>query len=463
MLYGKINAVGFRSGNALKSALACCLGFALFSFVFAGGSYNAPNPSLRQIDSSWRALYGSPVHQAIVVYNKMSGGLATDKSLDTVYIMRLVSDSNKATVKSLFYYKQATTWNNMFGSYSGYRISPDGAKIACFNNDHVRVSDTNGANIKIIKSVNLNTDMLALSWDDSAGTRRLVYSIGSIIVRTVINENNTAGKSDTLWNHDWGKDPKDPAKTGIAYTSVNKSGHFLSFNMQNTSCNVNLPIMVDLSSKTAKNPTGCGDGCQVRMVMDGTGTMSYHENTHLASTTLWRWPDTKLGGVPCPNGSTNNCSDCGNNFYYWCDSDTSFMAQSGDNSTGDSPGCYTKSFIRKGRTTSARMMYLGDYIGYPALWIDPQPFGATRAMRNASAKATGSAVAIVRSDREIRISGAAVQNAALYRLDGVVAARGEKTLDGAVTVRLASLVAGAYILSWRSGNSLGTRYMTLSR
>ena len=206
MISGKTNTIVFRSWHALKSAIVCCLGTALLSLGYAG-SYNGPNPSLRQIDSLWRALYGSPVHQGIVVYNKMSGGTTTDKSLDTVCLMRLLSDSNKATIKPLFYYKQAQTYNNMFGSYSGYRISPDGAKIACFNNSVVQVSDTSGANIKVIKSVNLNTDMLALSWDDSAGTRRLVYSIGSIIVRTVVSENNTGGKSDTLWSYAWGKDP----------------------------------------------------------------------------------------------------------------------------------------------------------------------------------------------------------------------------------------------------------------
>jgi hypothetical protein len=462
MISGKTNTIVFRSRHALKSAIACCLGTALLSLGYAG-SYNGPNPSLRQIDSLWRALYGSPVHQGIVVYNKMSGGTTTDKSLDTVCIMRLVSDSNKATIKPLFYYKQAQTYNNMFGAYSGYRISPDGSKIACFNNSVVQVSDTNGANSKIIKSVNLNTDMLALSWDDSAGVRRLVYSIGSIIVRTVVSENNTGGKSDTLWSHDWGKDPKDPTKTGIAYTSVNKSGHFVSFNMQNTSCGVNLPIMVDLSSKTAKNPTGCGDGCQVRMVMDGTGTMSYHENTHLTATTLWRWPDTKLGGVPCPNGQTSNCSDCGDNFFYWCDSDTNFMAQAGDNTVSASPGCYTKSFIRKGKTASSRMMYLGDYIGYPALWIDPQPFTTTGTPARPATNSGKQRVLITLAGRELTLTGAPIDQALLYGLNGAVAARGGKKLDGAVHLSLSSLTPGTYILAWREGISALSRYITLSR
>jgi hypothetical protein len=462
MRFHTMHELILHSRATLRVPIVCCLGMSLFSLGFAG-SYNGPNPSPHQIDSLWRALYGSPVHQGIVVYNKMSGGTTSDVSKDTVCIMRLVSDSNKATIKSLFYYKQAQTWNNMFGSYSGYRISPDGAKIACFNNSVVQVADTNGANIKVIKTVNLNTDMLALSWDDSANTRRLVYSIGSIIVRTVINENNTGGKSDTLWSHDWGKDPVDPAKSGIAYTSVNKSGHFLCFNMQNTNCNVNLPIMVDLSSKTAKNPTGCGDGCQVRMVMDGTGTMSYHENTHLTATTLWQWPSTKLGSVPCPNGQTNNCSDCGDNFFYWCDSDTNFMAQAGDNTVSASPGCYTKAFIRKGKTTSARMMYLGDYIGYPALWIDPKPFGTTGTLDRPATSIEKQRVSITLAGRELTLRGTSVDQAIIYGLNGAVAARGGKRPDGAVRLSLSSMAVGTYLLTWREGISARSRYITVSR
>jgi hypothetical protein len=460
MRFRKMHELVLRSRATLRSAIACCLGLALFSVAFAG-SYNGPNPSLRQIDSLWRALYGSPVHQGIVVYNKMSGGTTTDKSLDTVCLMRLLSDSNKATIKPLFYYKQAQTYNNMFGSYSGYRISPDGAKIACFNNSVVQVADTSGANIKVIKSVNLNTDMLALSWDDSAGTRRLLYSIGSIIVRTVINENNTGGKSDTLWSYAWGKDPA--TGTNVAYTSVNKSGHYLSFNMQNTQYPVNLPVMADLWTKTAKNPTNGGDGCQVRMVMDGTGTMSYHENTHLTATTLWQWPSTKLGSVPCPNGQTSNCSDCGDNFFYWCDSDTNFMAQAGDNTVSASPGCYTKAFIRKGKTTSARMMYLGDYIGYPALWIDPNPFGTTGTLDRPATSIEKQRVSITLAGRELTLMGASVDQAIIYGLNGAVAARGGKRPDGAVRLSLSSMVVGTYILTWREGISTRSRYITVSR
>jgi hypothetical protein len=457
-LYGKIDAVVFRSRKMLKGAIVCCLGMAFFSLGFAG-SYTAKNPTLRQIDSLWRALYGAPVHQGIVVFNKMTGG-TTNTSLDTVCIMRLVGASNIAMVKSLFYFKQWQTYG--WGASSAYRISPDGSKIALFNNTAVEVCDTSGLNVKVIKSVNLGFDQLALSWDDSAGVRRLVYSIGSIIVRTVINENNTAGKTDTLWSNAWGKDPA--SGNNIVYTSVNKSGRFLCFDMQNTTYGVNLPVIADLSSQTAKNPTNGGDGCQVRMLADGLGTIAYHENTHLRETTLWRWPSTKMPSVSCPGGAQTNCTDCGNNMHYWCDSDTNYMVQTGDNDQGVSPGCYTKAFIRKGKATSfATTMYLGDYFAFPALWIDPKPFSTTGTFDRTVPSVKDPRVTIALAGRELTISGALIDNAVVYSLNGTVAARGIRNDRGCVHFSLSTLHAGMYLLVWRQGSGSHSRYLTIAR
>jgi hypothetical protein len=453
----KFNSVAFRSGNTLRGSIIICLVMALFSFSFAG-SYNGKNPTLRQIDSLWRAFYGDTVHQGIVVFNKTTGG-TNNTSLDTVCIMRLVSDSKTATVKPLLYYKQGTTWG--WGATSAYRISPDGSKIALFNNTAVEVCDTNGANVKIIKSVNLGCDQLAISWDDSASVRRLVYSIGSIIVRTVINENNTAGKTDTLWSYAWGKDPAHG--NSVAYTSVNKSGHFICFDMIYTTYNVNLPVIVDLSTQTAKNPTNGGDGCQVRMLADGLGTIAYHENTHLRETTLWRWPSTKLAPVNCPGGALTNCSDCGNNMHYWCDSDTNFMVQTGDNDQGVSPGCYTKAFIRKGKATSfSSAMYLGDYFAFPALWIDPKPLNATGTLNHRISSTEKSSVSVKLAGRELTLSGASVDKAILYSLNGAIIAWGRSSC-GNIHFSLPRLHAGTYLLKWHQGSGTQSQYLTISR
>jgi hypothetical protein len=447
-----------KSGNSclLKNILSGCI--VLLSGFIPGfaGNYTGANPTLAQIDANWRALYGSPVHEAIVVYNKMGGGndTATDKSKDSVCIMRFgMQGSTAATIKNLIKYAQ---WGGVggWGVSSAYRISPDGSKIAMANNSNIQVCDTTGLNVKQIKSVNLQIDQLALSWDDSASIRRIVYSIGFIIVRTVINSDNSAGKTDTLWNHSYGKDPSG----GSVYTSVNKVGHYLSFDIP---AGANLPCIVDLYTQTLKNPTNGGDGCQARMLQDALGTFSYHEKTHLKAATVWRWSTNgTIASIPCP--TTSNCSDCGNNMFYWCDSDTNFMIQTGDNDASGSPGCYTKAFIRKGKT-SANVMYLGDYFAFPALWINPVV--GTKTIRNRDVK-TEAKVSIKLMGRELTLvsaGNASIDNAVLTNVNGAVVARGGKISTGRELFSVSSLRAGMYLLSWHQGNGTLSRYITITR
>lgn len=447
-----------RFRKIFKYTAECCLWLALFFPIFAG-SYNAKNPSLVQIDSLWRTLYGSPVHQGIVVFNKTRGGTGNE-SLDTLCIMRLATEERTAVVKSLFQYKQYQTWG--WGASSAYRISPDGSKIAMFNNTAVQVCDTSGTNIKIIRSVNLGCDQLALSWDDSAGVRRIVYSIGSKIVRTVINENNTTGKTDTLWDYGWGK---DPAKgNNVVYTSVNKNGKFICFDMINTTYLVNLPVIVDLQSQAAKNPTNGGDGCQVRMLADGFGTIAYHENSHLKETTIWRWPSTKLESVSCPGGAIDKCPDCGNNMHYWCDSDTNFMVQTGDNEQSVSPGCYTKAFIRKGRFTRfSSSMYLGDYFAFPALWVNPNPLVAVETISNLVSANNHSRAVVTCNHEELTLSGTLVDKTTIFSLNGAVKAQKTSHVNGIMRISLSRFQAGTYIVVWHQGSETYSQYVSITR
>jgi hypothetical protein len=436
----------------------CILGLTLFLPV-AAGSYNAKNPTPGQIDSLWRTLYGSPVHQGIVVFNKTRGG-SGNESLDTLCIMRLVSEERKAVVKPLFYYKQFQTWG--WGASSAYRISPDGSKIAMFNNTAVQVCDTSGTNLKVIRSVNLGCDQLALSWDDSSGVRRIVYSIGSKIVRTVINENNTGGKTDTLWDYAWGK---DPAKgNNVIYTSVNKIGKFVCFDMINTTYLVNLPVIADLQSRTAKNPTNGGDGCQVRMLADGLGTIAYHENSHLKETTIWRWPSTKLESVSCPGGALDRCTDCGNNMHYWCDSDTNFMVQTGDNEQSVSPGCYTKAFIRKGRSSRfSSSMYLGDYFAFPALWIDPNPLIPVKTVVNQPSANYQIRATITCNHQKLTLSGNLLNKATVFCLNGIVKAQKIGSVNNTIDISLSHIQSGTYVVVWHQGSETFSQFISISR
>jgi filamentous hemagglutinin family protein len=431
----------------------------VFTISFAG-NYTGANPSLQKIDSDWRALYGSPVHDAIVVFNKMTGGTASDATKDSLCIMRFgMAGSTTATVKNLFRYVQWTGASG-WGVSSAYRISPDGSKIALQNGSAVSVCDTNGLNQKIIKSVQLGTDQLALSWDDSASIRRIVYSIGLIIVRTVVNTDNTVGKTDTLWNHAWSKDPSAGNGASV-YTSINKVGNYLCFDMP---VGINLPVIVNLATQTSKNPSNGGDGCQARLCADNMGTISYHEQTHLTGAAVWRWTsNNKIGTVPCPNGQNSNCSDCGNNMFYWCDSDSNYMVQTGDNQASASPGCYTKAFIRKGKFSSQNMMYLGDFFAFPALWINPKISTQTVYNRVTTSPANRIAVTITATDLTLaNPENRTLDNAVLTNVNGVVVAIGRKTAPNVQRFTVSSIPAGIYIVSWRESNSILSRFVTIA-
>jgi hypothetical protein len=452
-----------------KLLIAGCMAVVsvFFSSFAQKGSYSAPNPLPNQIDSAWRAMYGSPTHDAILVFNKMSGG-ATDATKDSVCIMHFgMAGSTAATMKNLMHYQQWAGAYPAWGYSSTYRISHDGSKIAMFNNNGVEVCDTNGTQLQIVKpSVNLNTDQLNMSWDDSASIRRIVYSIGSSILRTVVNENNTPGTTDTIWNHAWGKDPSTAHFS--EYTSVNKVGNFLSFDIPDAASGNNDPIIVNLSTKTSMagtpldNSGQIGDGCQIRMLQDNLGTVSFHEATHLKAATLWRWPGTSMGTVPCPTNPA--CTDCGNNMFYWCDSDTNYMVQCGDNDFGNSPGCYTKAFIRKGKN-SAHVMYLGDYVAFPALWINPAAPGTNEI--NEKVKPTSDQrVTVKMTGTELMLANLGnvpIDNAFLIGINGAVVARGQRTAPDQLRIAVSSVPAGMYILSWRSANSTSAKFVTVSK
>ncbi len=477
MFHGTIATTKSLSKGTLMLRWLCCAAMVISSFTFSfAGNYPYPNPTMHQIDSAWRAFYGSPVHQGIVVYNKMTGG-ATDASLDTLCIMRMVSSGGTATIKQLMRYVQ---WAGVagWGVSSAYRISPDGVKIGMQNGTAVSVCDTNGTNQKVIATTALGMDQLSVSWDDSAtgiGTtiRRLVYCFGAtaataVIRRTVVNADNSAGLTDTLWSAAWAVDPTCVSRWQGMYTSVNKVGHYLCFDMPTRS--VNAPVVANLRTRTAVSPTNCGDGCQIRMCRDTFGTVSYHEATHLTHATLWRvgtWPaGAVLGYVPCPGGAQTGCTDCGNNMFYWCDSDTNYLAQCGDNDVGTSPGCYTKAFIRKGKmTTPPRMMYLGDYLAFPALWIDPNPLTGT--INEGLTPGTSPRVCIIKlmgSELTLRSAeGRALDNARLINVRGMVVARGEKIAPDRQRFTVASLPMGIYLLSWHESNVAMARFVTIAR
>jgi hypothetical protein len=229
---------------------------------------------------------------------------------------------------------------------------------------------------------------------------------------------------------------------------------------------LNIPVVVNLATRTAVNPTSGGDGCQVRMCVDPYGTVSYHEATHLTHATLWRaTTGAVLGYVPCPSGTQTGCTDCGTNMFYWCDSDTNYMIQTGDNQRSASPVCYSKAFIRKGKfVPSTKVMYLGDYLAFPALWIDPAVFTGTINERVTPRPGARISIKLMGSELTLRSAdGRALDNARLITIRGMVVARGERVAPDRQRFTVASLPMGIYLLSWHELNVAMARFITIAR
>jgi hypothetical protein len=443
------------------------------------------NPTLPQIDSLWRAFYGAPVHQCAVVYNKMAGGTTAegDVSRDTLCIMRLISGERTATVKNLFPYAQCPSpfsgAGYDWGVMSGYAISRDGSRIAAQNCSGVIVCDSSGAHKKVVSTTSINSDCISLSFDDSTNNgitiHRIVFAaIPWLILRTTLSDTNTAVKTDTLWK----QTDLDPCYTPTpwisGYTSVNKSGHYLSFNVvvNSGAC---IPVVADLNTKTYQLPLGdCNtDGCQIRSCRDTFGTVSFHIWSHRIPTTIWRWgtPSKQNAGmVPCPVDPINcdrNTGDPGQGGYYWCETDTNYMIQVGDNDVNASPGCYSKAYIRRGKTTDPpQVMYLGDYFGWPAMWIDSNAYSIDvindrtlfiEKSSRVSVQINGSKLILMSTE------GGGIYNARLINVKGVVVSRGEKMSADKQRFAISYLPIGIYLLSWQEATVVRSKVVTIAR
>jgi hypothetical protein len=459
-------------GTAIGTLAVCTISFAA-----------QPNPTMRQLDSAWRALYGPKPHQGIVVYNKMAGGTTAegDVSLDTLCVLRLLGDGRVASVKQLFPYQQCPSpfGASYWGVTSGYAISKDGSRIAAQNCHGVMVCDSSGAHKKVISTADIGQDCIALSFDDTVTNgktlHRVVYAgMPMVILRTALSDTNTAVKTDTLWKQTATDACFENAMPGLGYTSVNKSGKFLSFNLVVTS-GACIPVVVDLSTKGYKLPLGnCyTDGCQIRSCWDAAGTVSFHVWSHRIPTALWSWntPEGEsAGSIPCltdPEGCDFSKGDIGQGGYYWCETDTNFMIQTGDNDVIHSPGCYSKAYIRKGkRTTPPQVIYLGDYFGWPAIWIDPAEMGSPVKRELLKGAGIVAAPEISRAGSLIRIAqpvGIPLHNVCLLSVKGVTVAVGNRTGPVSATIDIRHIPAGVYFVAWRESAAVKSRMITVTR
>jgi len=441
------------------------------------------NPSLHDIDSLWRAFYGPQARQCIVVYNKMAGGTTTagDVSRDTLCIMRLLGGDNNASMKQLFPYQQCPSpfGASYWGVTSGYAISRDGSRIAAQNCHGVIVCDSSGSHLKVISTSDINNDCVSLSFDDTIQNgktiHRIVYAaMPGLILRTALSDTNTAVKADTLWRRTNSDPCYGTRSLTNGYTSVNKNGRFLSFNLvvRSGAC---IPVVVDLNTNGYQLPLGgCStDGCQIRSCWDAAGTVSFHVWSHRIPTTLWKWGTPggmNDGTVPCPvdpAGCSMISGDPGQGGYYWCETDTNYMIQVGDNDVVNSPGCYSKAYLRKGKTTDPpTVLYLGDYFGWPAMWIAPAPFTSVVIHGRTPISDASSRISIQTSGNHLTLSGSAgstLENVRLINMRGEVVSKAAGISPCAKRFDITRLSNGLYLVSWQESNSHKVRLVTITR
>jgi hypothetical protein len=111
------------------------------------------------------------------------------------------------------------------------------------------------------------------------------------------------------------------------------------------------------------------------------------------------------------------------------------------------------------------MMYLGDYLAFPALWIDPNPLTGT--INEGLTPGTSPRVCIIKlmgSELTLRSAeGRTLDNARLINVRGMVVARGEKTAPDMQRFTVASLPMGIYLLAWHESNVAMARFVTIAR
>jgi hypothetical protein len=435
------NVKKIASGRALRRIASGC-GCALA--LLAGATLAAAEPTPEQIASDWAAFSGGL--SGLVVYNNN----------DTLWLLDLQTGLSKSLKK----FAQASfSYSDDWGQSSGYRISPDGTRIAAQNGSGVFVCDITGQNTKIIWQGAPAGDQIALCWD---GNDKVVYSQGWKIASTQIQGDNSAGATEILWDHAQQQLPGEVADIGgRGLVSVNKCGDYLSFDILGSKC-ANVPILVKLSTMDVVAPIGCQDGCQVRMLMDSTGTISFHEMTHNVPATMYQWGEGILSQtVSLPSKAMGECGVAGFGWTY----DKKFMIQTGDNDLNNSPGCIKTARIRKAANLD-QMMYLGTRYYWPDLWVGPPPSAARFGQGKPASRRTEARILVHQSRGEVIVRsryGQEINDVQLYNLHGMAVARPERTSVSAYRIEVEGLPSAAYLLSWQQDGRTLCRYVNVRR
>jgi hypothetical protein len=418
----------------------------LFFFIISFFSLSySQDPIPQQIASSWQRFSGGL--EAKVVYNYN----------DTMCLLNL---NTGQSVKLIRFPQANFSFSSDWGKSSGYRISPDGKRIAAQNGSGVIVCNIDGTNVKVIWSGAPCGDQIALCWD---GNNKIVYS--SCIANnsawkiscTEIKDDNSAGTTTILWDRSVDKLPSGITYSGSGFVSVNKSGDFLSFDIMT---GTNIPIIVKVSTKEAKAPIGTNDGCQVRMIMDSSGTISFHRDTHLAPATLFNWDKGILPQtVPMPPDSMGGCGNAGFSWAY----NTDYMIQTGDNDLRGSPGCISKARIRKTKNFN-EMIYIGSKYYWPDLWVSTQQTNINKSSQsNFINKAGDININVLKNKILISKNNTINSTPYLTAINGSIVAKAFLGSNGSYEINLKNINNGIYLLCYKSQNNLKSKILTIKR
>jgi hypothetical protein len=334
----------------------------------------AANPTMQELVTQWATF--SSNKEARIVY----GDSATNK----ICVIDLKTGTQ--TPIANLYAPVWPGWN--WGLCYCLRWSPDGTRISFQNYDTLMVMNADGSHLRVVATYpKKSPDNTRHSWN---GSDRIFYTDGLMILSILINSDNTAGHKDTIFN--------DRPPTDGQFSSVGASGDYVCWmdlrgnaltggGHRDLELKISTHTIKDMVQRGA-GPNGGGDGCQLIMKPDGSGTVMYQRGTHVdpswivscsvdVTQTGWdsnpAWVLGHVAPLTAPDGTVCIQQEAWSN-------DTNYIVHMGENHAPK------YAWIRKMNVSGNNkpFLYLGDYIQYPDLYVGAastgaiEPTGATR-------------------------------------------------------------------------------------
>lgn len=325
--------------NQLFSYVTLGINSMLISFfsvtlAFINFPADAANPTPEEIAYNWDTL--SHHKNGKIVY-------MTRQSDSIVAI-----DLKTGLSKNVASFAPAHTTYGLSGSV---KYSPDGTRITMQNEKTVEVMNADGSSKKTVASFTAWTyDLISHSW---SGNNKIVYSAGKKIVRTEISTDNSVVKNEDLVT--------TQPSGGKGYCSVSMSGDYLAyidFWGHVPTGGSHRPLVKNIQTGIVKDLVDSkGDGCQLEIKSDGTGTAMYCEWTHEAPALVKNFSGAVIDEIPPVKDPVNN------NFIQhmrWSN-DPGFIVVMGAEREPKNAWIV--------RMKDKKSMYLGDQSYHPDLWV----------------------------------------------------------------------------------------------